>query len=121
MPAAVQRKKSICATCKTEFEHYATKKRKFCSRKCLKNFDYPGSFWTGKNGYLYYRKGRGKKILVHRIVAGIKDSRIVHHKDGNKLNNSLDNLEILKCQADHLKIHNPVVSRWEKWKKKQAK
>ena len=30
---------------------------------------------------------------------------IVHNKDGNRLNNSLDNLEVLNSQSDHFSLH----------------
>lgn len=62
--------------------------------------------WIGKNGYwtVSLRRPRDKKdvkVYVHRLVAHhfiekdrYKDGRVyVNHKDGNKLNNSIDNLE----------------------------
>ena len=55
-----------------------------------------------KNGYAsvsIWSKGKEKRLLVHRLVAmsfigEIKDLE-VNHKDFNKLNNSVDNLEIV--------------------------
>ena len=109
-----------CLTCNNVFKYYRTKTRgKFCSRKCQWEFDYPGSFWIGKNGYLYYQKGRKNKQLVHRIIMGAKHGLIVHHKDRNKLNNSIDNLEILPSQSVHIKIHNPIQYRWKPSNKKR--
>ena len=49
----------------------------------------------------------GKKtyILVHRLVASVflmntNNYRTVNHKDGNKLNNNVSNLEWLTCQEN---------------------
>lgn len=36
---------------------------------------------------------------------------IVHHIDGNKLNNQIENL-MLTTKAEHIRIHNPVKARW---------
>lgn len=55
-----------------------------------------------------YKKRLGKHI--HRIVAEIKIGReltkreIVHHIDGNKHNNSPDNLQIMN-RAEHARVH----------------
>ena len=65
----------------------------------------------GQNGYKYYRlsKNNKKKIFyAHRLVAEAflenKDNLpVVNHKDGNKLNNSVDNLEW--CTAKENDIH----------------
>jgi len=55
----------------------------------------------GENGYLYYRlskNGKKKMYYAHRLVAEafIPNSNnlpVVNHKDGNKLNNNVNNLE----------------------------
>ena len=49
------------------------------------------------SGYLRV-KINGKKQFIHRLVAAAflpieKDKKIIHHKDGNKKNNKLDNLQ----------------------------
>lgn len=50
-----------------------------------------------KRGYMYVRT-RNKNFILHRLVASAfidnpDNLRQVNHKDGNKLNNSVDNLE----------------------------
>jgi hypothetical protein len=51
-------------------------------------------------------------VYLHRHKMSIKLKRwlrpeeIVHHKDGNKLNNKLNNLQIL-TRSEHSKEHNP--------------
>jgi nitrate reductase beta subunit len=109
-------KKKICETCGKEFMCFNNvfKKRRFCSRKCWNKRELKGCYWLGKNGYLYYQKGRKNKLLVHRIIIDVVDGQVVHHKDGNKLNNNLNNLEILPNQSSHIKLHNPVLARWKK-------
>lgn len=57
-----------------------------------------------KDGYM--RCGRK---LFHRVVwehfkGPIPKNHVIHHKDGNKLNNSIDNLECL-TQAEHSRLH----------------
>ena len=55
----------------------------------------------GENGYKYYRltkNGKKKMFYAHRLVAeafleNTKNLPVVNHKDGNKLNNTVDNLE----------------------------
>jgi hypothetical protein len=52
---------------------------------------------------------------MHRVVAEQKLGRpllpgeIVHHKDGDKWNNSPENLEVM-TQAEHARIH--CMERW---------
>ena len=59
-------------------------------------------FSSGKNGYLKITitadNGKSKKEFIHRLVALAflpldENKTIVNHKDGNKLNNYVDNLE----------------------------
>lgn len=48
---------------------------------------------------------------VHRIIAEqiigrpLYPEEVVHHIDGNKQNNSVDNLQVLPNQAEHARIH----------------
>lgn len=54
---------------------------------------------TQRNGYLataVCSHGIEKRVLVHRLIAGAfygKNDLVVNHKDGNKKNNNIDNLE----------------------------
>ena len=50
------------------------------------------------NGYQYVSLTKGKQELIHRIVAKTfltnnKDRKFVNHIDGDKLNNTVDNIE----------------------------
>jgi hypothetical protein len=62
--------------------------------------------FVGKGGYRRF-KGSGK--LVHRWVAEkelkrkLKRREVVHHIDGNPLNNSPNNLKVYKNQSQHMK------------------
>ena len=72
----------------------------------LKNLDYHG----GKDGYIFkYQKSkhyRGEHRLVMEKYLGrpLRSDEIVHHKDGNKQNNDISNLEIV-TRAEHINIH----------------
>lgn len=74
----------------------------------VSNFGIVRNYETGKvlrtydnNGYkmvALYNKGKAKRIGVHRVVAAafipnVRNCPQVNHKDGNKGNNSVDNLE----------------------------
>lgn len=60
-----------------------------------------------KTGYYIctlYKKGKGRTFKVHRLIAEVfidnpDNLPIINHKDGNKLNNSIDNLEW--CDYSH--------------------
>jgi len=53
--------------------------------------------WKGGTEDYWHRKARE--------LTNCPKGLVVHHKDGNYCNNSLDNLQILK-QAAHVAIHN---------------
>lgn len=60
-------------------------------------------------GYLFYRSSKIRKG-VHRLVyekhhgVSLTSKDIIHHIDGNKLNNNIDNL-LLTNRSEHLKMH----------------
>lgn len=65
-----------------------------------------GKAKTSKNGKIYnHLKFQGRMVLVHRIVyrkfQGILDiDMVINHIDGNSLNNSASNLELITQQMN---------------------
>lgn len=63
------------------------------------------------HGYMvFYNKGQ--EIKAHRVIweqyhGKIPKGYIIHHKDENKLNNDISNLQLV-TRAQHSKIHNLV-------------
>jgi hypothetical protein len=53
-----------------------------------------------------------RQVRLHRYVMEchlnrvLKSSELVHHKDGNKFNNNIDNLELISRDM-HIKVHKP--------------
>ena len=62
-----------------------------------------------RNGICGYRKIRGQ--LEHRIIAEemlgrkLRRGEVVHHIDGNKINNTPENLMVFPSQAEHARWH----------------
>lgn len=100
-----------------EFEHGIRDKFKIthkaneaCRRKGLEKFRNNPTFKIGKRGYkLIYIPKIGWKKYHHykweKHYGKIQKGEIIHHIDGNPLNNKLSNLIKLSSQSDHLKLH----------------
>lgn len=67
--------------------------------------------YKNKNGYLCYKYNRK---LVHRCVMEeylakrgekLYPEEVVHHIDGDILNNDISNLEVFENQREHYKYH----------------
>lgn len=56
--------------------------------------------WVGSHGYVTTKNG-----LKHREIMKPGGDEVVHHIDGNKLNNNPSNLLVFKNQAEHAKYH----------------
>ena len=67
------------------------------------NGDYPAIFIEGKTQHIH----RLQWIKYH---GEIPKGYVIHHKDGNKLNWDIKNLELLS-RSEHIKEHKDVVHR----------
>lgn len=80
--------------------------------------------WNGgirmMRGYKYvYKPGHRLSrsdgwIAEHRLVMSDKitnKEQVVHHKDNNKLNNSINNLRVFKNNGEHRKYHSKTDKR----------
>lgn len=131
----------VCAHCGSDFTTRPKGRplARFCSKRCVAlgsperlawfaevgrlNGERSGDEQRGKGEGKSYRKFRGRHL--HRVVAERKIGRqllpgeVVHHIDGDKLNNHPDNLEVLS-QAEHMRRHGlglpGVALRHEPWK-----
>jgi len=68
--------------------------------------------FTGRvSKYRWIRIGVGKYVAEHRFIMEkqlgrkLKKTEAIHHIDGNGLNNSIDNLQVVTW-AEHKKIHS---------------
>ncbi|MBQ7431270.1 HNH endonuclease [Butyrivibrio sp.] len=57
-----------------------------------------------KDGYVY------EHVLIaeYKLQRPLKAQEVVHHLDGNKLNNSPENIVVLKNKADHALLHKLI-------------
>lgn len=115
----IYKRTHICSNCKQIFTAKRHNKTAmvFCSQKCSKEYMvgekspfFIDGISTHAGGYLVKRVGRKKQQLLHRHVMEqhlgreLLEEEQVHHKDGNKINNDIKNLEIMTC-AEHARLH----------------
>jgi endogenous inhibitor of DNA gyrase (YacG/DUF329 family) len=114
--------KSICIACGKEWLGVA-KLRKFCSQKCVSHWSFNGR-WKGgkyinKQGYALIRtksQSNNTYVLEHvlmiekKLGRKLKEDEVVHHKNHNKQDNRIENLEVMS-NSKHSKKH------WEYWNK----
>jgi len=70
----------------------------------------PDHPFATKKGYV-----REHRLIIENNVGRLLlKNEVVHHKDGNTLNNSLDNLELMTA-SEHSRFHvkDNVHKRWE--------
>ncbi|MBK7381665.1 MAG: HNH endonuclease [Ignavibacteriales bacterium] len=92
----------------------------------IKSNEHPS--WKGgiifRNGYRMLRDKKHPHNMTgyyyeHRLVMEkelcryLESYEMVHHKDGDKLNNSIENLELVGSRSAHLKMHNAERKRDE--------
>ena len=112
----------VCLSCGKECETYSTsKKGMFCSKQCRADHDRKGQeqprcyqqngywmlCWTVPGGTKY--RPKRKHQFEHRRVwedahGPIPAGMFIHHVNGDKLDNRLENLELLS-KKDHMQLH----------------
>lgn len=111
------------------------KQKKLCSKKCLKEYQckissrrvvnwiknnphplFNGGFGITSDGYVWILIKDGKhhhnQVKLHRYLMEVKIGRtlksteIVHHINGDKFDNKIENLEIITSIGEHNRRHN---------------
>lgn len=112
----------ICGTPITKSASQFTTEHPTCSFKCKfqrqrQTFGAASPAWKGGTGtingmgYLVVRR-HGKTILVHRLVMEehlcrpLQKGEVVHHINGDKLDNTIENLMLCRTQAAHVRDHH---------------
>lgn len=108
-----------CAYCGKVFEREPRSGRITCSEDCanrqrVKNSIKKEYWWLNSAGYMegnVWIEGKRRRIRQHRWVMEkhlgrrLQHWEHVHHKDGNRLNNDISNLEVLD-HVEHALMHN---------------
>lgn len=100
-----------CAKKLNRSENAVNKKIKKMGLKIIYKYEY-----IDGNGYLRNCKDRNNRYLVHRKIMEdylkrkLLFNEIVHHIDGNKLNNDIDNLKVVS-RGEHMNIHRKDLNK----------
>lgn len=87
----------------------AMRGRKYCSQECRKQDVYKGRF-VRSDGYVAINID-GKYELEHRVVMSkflgrdLQPNEQIHHRNENKSDNRIENLEIVSC-GEHIKKYH---------------
>lgn len=126
----IEENQKPCAFCgKMFFARHKT--QKYCGLECRKGFDkanrkkaYDDYSVAADSRYLRIWKGRRRSELLHRYIAKkyfgeeMVSGLVVHHIDGNRLNNEIENLRLM-TNKEHMSLHSRQQSEKRKEKRRQ--
>src|SRR3990167_639054 len=116
-----------CSFCGIAFRRHGRPRRArvFCSRLCFRKANsaqghyHWGGGRTVSAGYINLRTGTGKARREHIVIAEhalgrpLRKGEVIHHIDGNKVNNRNSNLLI--CSASfHRWLHNRMAALYQR-------
>ena len=101
------------------------RKHRFCSKECEGKFksynnsynNWKGGYISKSTGYKYIQLPNGKQIEEHRLVMmkhlnrELKKDEVVHHINGIKTDNRIENLKLVTPQ-EHQKIHHYIENKY---------
>jgi predicted RNA-binding Zn-ribbon protein involved in translation (DUF1610 family) len=102
-----------CAECGSNFKVERARSRKSANKYCT-----DACYFAARATTNYKPNYQGQRI-GRKVVSGyfvLPPGSIVHHEDGDNLNNDPFNLRVFASQSDHLKYHhgvNPVTPIWD--------
>lgn len=114
---------NACKKCNKQFEvRLSEKGRKYCSRAChyadrpkgKEHFNWKGGRQAHSGGYVMLHE-HGRQ-LEHRIVMqnylnrALSDAEIVHHINGDRTDNRIENLELMS-RASHCSLHHKGIPK----------
>src|SRR4030095_4020245 len=114
------REARVCLRCGISFICIKSRSVKLCSVQCRALYvsgdrhpNWTGGRWRTANGYIAVNLGQGRQMLEHRLVMGrilgrpILRGEVVHHRDGDKANNSPENLQLM-TDEEHRKYESAL-------------
>jgi hypothetical protein len=100
-----QKRKSATKYCSQKC-YFQDKKKSFIVKKGYKKILIPSHPRADGKGYVFEHI----IILEHKLGRPLKNKEVTHHIDGDKLNNSPENLTVFKNNSLHLKIAHQSIS-----------
>jgi DNA-binding transcriptional regulator LsrR (DeoR family) len=96
-----------CDVCGTEYSitrrRFMNQEKHFCSKSCYTSYMHNPDYRQWRDGQRMARKVMEIE-LERRLVPG----EVIHHEDGDNMNNDISNLRLFSSNSEHMKYHHKV-------------